>query len=71
MTPLQTLIEENNWKPVELADELDTMPLLGEAFDKLDDDSRDSIINWLHNRYNIKWVCEHCECDCDDCTGCG
>ncbi len=71
MTPLETLIEENNRKPVELADELNSMRVLGEAFDKIDEDTRERIIFWLHNRYDIKWACEHCECECDDCDDCG
>ncbi len=37
MTPLQTLISENNYKPAALADELNTMRVCGEVFDILDD----------------------------------
>jgi uncharacterized protein YdeI (YjbR/CyaY-like superfamily) len=71
VTPLQTIIAENNYKPVELADELDAMSELGKAFDKLDEDARDRIICWLQHRYDISETCPHCECECEDCAKCG
>ena len=56
-----------------VGEELEAMKMLGEVLDKLDNNARERVMNWIDHRYPELRLndCQHCDCNCVECKHCG